>query len=223
MKEVFSIKDSSKTLAEYINQLRKLGEFKVVIEIDGSYQNMGAIIIDAVLQAGISYKNTVKPRVKSYLDNHPNTITTSQFKSLIDQVKLTELINWNASAKTERIENLTDFLIQNKIETQDEFKVWLDKEENIKELKKISGIKNKTADYLKILTGHSTIAPDRHLLDFLSRAGITVNNYKEAQSVISGAALILSIDEAFLDHSIWKFMSELKRQQPSTKSSSCKP
>ena len=200
----------SEILADHINNLIASKTFIIANEIDGNYQNMGANIIDGILQAGMSYAAVVKPRVNNYLINYPDIKTTSQFKKLCDKVTIPRLINWKASAKTERIEALTVFLINNNVETQDEFKLWLDNQENLKQLKRLSGIKSKTADYFKILTGHQTNAIDRHLLGFLSNADISVINYKDAQAVISDAAKILNINESFLDYSIWKYMSESK-------------
>lgn len=95
---------------------------------------------------------------------------------------MSQLINWKESAKTERIKNVTGFLIENGIETEIEFKIWLENETNIKNFRKLSGIKDKTIDYFKILTGHKTNAIDRHLLNFLTLANIEVGSYKEAQA-----------------------------------------
>lgn len=184
-----------------------LSDFPIATEIDGNYQNMGATIIDGILQAGVNYKSTVKPRVNEYLEQYPNVITVKQFKILCDEVTVPKLIKWKKSAKTERIENLTSFLIDEAIDTEAEFRKWLEYSNNITKLKRISGIKNKTADYFKILTGHSTNAIDRHLIGFLTNAGITVLGYEEAQQIISDAASILGIQESYFDHSIWKYMS----------------
>jgi hypothetical protein len=203
----------SKTLAAYIVKLHESNRFDYATTIDGNYQNMGATIIDGILQAGISYTTTVKPRVENFLSNYPNIRTTSQFKKLYEDetLSLPQLINWKESAKTQRIKNVTNFLIENGIETEPQFKIWLENETNIKNFKKLSGIKDKTVDYFKILTGHKTNAIDRHLLNFLALANIKVDSYKEAQTVISSAASILKIDEAYLDHSIWRYMSQAAR------------
>ncbi len=191
------------------NFIENLNDFKIVTEIDGDYQNMGAIIIDGILQSGINYKTVVKPRILNYLKDHSNKKTTPEFKTLIETVPVSQLIKWKESAKTKRIILLTNFLFDKHINTQEDFKKWLSFQENIIELKTLSGIEDKTADYFKILTGHSTNAIDRHLLNFLEKAGITTNDYKEAQMIISQTAKILGVNESYLDHSIWKYMSEL--------------
>ncbi len=192
-------------LESFINNLSR---FEIAEEIDGNYKNMGATIIDGILQAGINYKTTVKPRVLNFLSKYPHIKTVSEFKELCDRHSISKIINWKKSAKTERIEKLTEFLINQSVETEDEFKCWLNKKSNIDALKKLPGIKDKTADYFKILTGHNTNAVDRHLIGFLEKAGITVTSYKEAQDIISQVATKLGIEESYLDHSIWKYMSE---------------
>jgi hypothetical protein len=191
-----------------IRFVKCLPDFTIVTEIDGNYQNMGATIIDGILQAGINYTSTVKPRVNDFLNKYPNTKTVQDFKVLCDSVSVPALINWKKSAKTERIEKLTIFLIKEGIDTEEEFKEWLKYSNNITKLKRLPGIKDKTADYFKILTGHNTNAIDRHLIGFLSKAGISVSSYKEAQSIISETARMLNIPESYFDHSIWKYMSE---------------
>ncbi len=90
---------------------------------------------------------------------------------------------------------------------------------NILKLKAIKGIGQKTADYFKILVGISTCAIDRHLLNFLDFAGLTDNEYSQAQDVINSTADLLSIDRAHFDHSIWQYMSKrvIKPKKPKTR------
>ena len=198
-----------KALVDYVNGL---SDFTIVTEIDGNYNNMGATIIDGILQTGINYKTTVKPRVNNYLHKYPNIKTTKEFKLLIDQITIPILISWKQSAKTDRIYKLTEFLLKEFINTEEEFKEWLENPSNMKKIKKLSGIKDKTADYFRILTGHKTNAIDRHLLKFLKQAGITVSSYEEAQNIISETSKLLKVDESCFDHSIWKYMSESKEK-----------
>ena len=200
-----SIKDKANILANYS---KDLNDFHIASELD-TYTNMGAIIIDASLQAGIRYKTTVKPRIIAFLSEYSHLTKTSEFKNLIEKKKISEIINWkDNSKKTNLIINLTIFLIEEKIETQNEFYEWLSHKKNIIKIKNISGIGDKTADYLKILTGHKTNAIDRHLIKFMRNAGLNVKDYSEASNIISITSDILNIDEALYDHSIWLYMSD---------------
>ena len=55
------MKSKAELLVEYV---KSLDNFIIVTEIDGNYQNIGATIIDGILQSGIAYATTVKPRVE---------------------------------------------------------------------------------------------------------------------------------------------------------------
>ena len=199
-----TINDKANILASYS---KNLNDFEIANELD-AYTNMGAIIIDSSLQAGIKYKTTVKPRVMKFLSEYSHLTKTSDFEKLIEKKNISDLINWkDNSKKTNLIINLTKFLISEGVETQNEFYEWLSYDKNIIKIKSISGISDKTADYLKILTGHKTNAVDRHLIKFMKNAGINVENYSEASDVISMTSGILNIDEDLYDHSIWLYMS----------------
>lgn len=200
--------EKARKLKEYIENLKG---FEIVTELDGNYNNMGATIIDGILQAGMNYKTVVKPRVIEYLNKYPAVITTSDFASLTKKIPISELIKWKKdSAKTKRISGLISFFLSKNIETQKDLNKWLLSKDNISEFRKQDGIGDKTADYFKILSGHNNVsAIDRHLFNFLERAGIINTNYSETQAIISATAKLLNIDESYLDHSIWKYMSEL--------------
>ncbi|AVH25807.1 MULTISPECIES: hypothetical protein [Vibrio] len=191
-------------LAEFV---KNLTDFEFVSELDGNYGNMGATIIDGILQAGINYNSTVKPRVTKFLTEYPECKTTSQFIDLYNTVTLSELINWKQSSKTVRIETLSEFLKSNDIETIEDFSSWLADDSNLELLKKLPGVKCKTADYFRILTGHETNAIDRHLINFIKLSGSQVSSYKEAHNIVSETSEILGIKESLFDHSIWKYMS----------------
>jgi thermostable 8-oxoguanine DNA glycosylase len=96
---------------------------------------------------------------------------------------------------------------QHEISINSDFRQWLGDSDNVESLKKIKGIKDKTANYFKILVGIQTNAIDRHLLSFLSQAGIGVSNYEEASDVINAAADILGVPRAHFDHSIWHYQA----------------
>lgn len=210
--------EKSNTLAQYV---RNLKDFKLAENFDGNYGSMGAIIIDGILQSGIRYSTVVKPKVDKYLSDYSKVTTTSEFKRLIESKGVSELINWKESAKTERIIELTHFLVGESVETEKDFYDWLSSDQNIKRLKSLSGIKDKTADYFKILTGHKTNAIDRQLLAFIGNAGIDVCGYDEAHKIVSDAARILNVDEALFDHSIWRFMSEMVSHRNIARDNQC--
>lgn len=171
--------------------------------------NMGATIIDGILQAGLNYKNVVKPRVDKFKNEHRNIITTTEFYNLISSNDLSELINMKGQ-KIERIHALVKFLKNEKIETEDDFYDWLTVDENLLALANLKGIKSKTIDYLKILTGHKeTVAIDVRLLNFLKLSCPDLDNitYEYAKVLLMKTAKKLRVEPATLDYSIWSYMT----------------
>jgi thermostable 8-oxoguanine DNA glycosylase len=125
----------------------------------------------------------------------------------LEEISATEYLSWRGEDRAERFSRILSLFASEDIETEADLKAWIGDNTNLSKLKSIKGIGPKTVDYFKILVGVSTSAIDRHLLNFLGLAGLTPCGYSEAQSIINGAADILSVDRAYFDHSIWQFMS----------------
>ncbi|MDP3442711.1 MAG: hypothetical protein Q8T08_07575 [Ignavibacteria bacterium] len=171
--------------------------------------NMGATIIDGILQAGLNYKNVVKPRVDKFKNEHRDIKTTTQFYNLISTIDLSELINMKGQ-KIDRIHTLVKFLKNEKIETEDDFYNWLSDKDNLLALSNLKGIKSKTIDYLKILTGHKeTVAVDIRLLNFIKLSCPDLDNitYEFAKELLMKTAKKLRVEPATLDFSIWTYMT----------------
>lgn len=191
-------------LAAYI---RNHPTFVIVASMD-RYRHMGATLADAVLQRGIDYDNVVRPRIERLLATHPDAKTTTAFASILEANGAPSVLSWASGQKPQTLVALVGLLLGEKIETEDELCVWLEDPKNVSHLKQIKGIKEKTADYLKILVGAQAVAVDMHLFAFLSEAGIPKNSYAEAHRIITGTADLLGIEPAKLDHSIWRYMSK---------------
>lgn len=144
---------------------------------------------------------------------YPEVRTTSGFQKLIDEVNINNLINWKDNEKPARILGVVDFFIKEKIETEEQLKQWLLQPKNIARLKQRRGIGDKTANYFKIMVGISESAPDRHLFNFLNKAGVGVNdNFDDAQQIINRTADLMDVNRDHLDHSIWKYESDKNRK-----------
>lgn len=177
--------------------------------------NMGATIIDGILQAGLNYITVVKPRVDKFKNDYRDIKTTTQFHNLIQSKNLTEIINMKGQ-KLERIETLVKFLKNEKVETEDDFYLWLSKEENTLCLSNLKGIKTKTIEYFKILTGHkNTVAVDVRLRNFISLCcnGIEITSDKFAYEILMRVAQKLRIEPATLDFSIWSYMTPERKRK----------
>jgi len=177
---------------------------------DIPYGHMGATICDAILQAGLKWETVVKPRLENLRRDHSSVATTSNFFNLIKEVGLKELLDWRDDEKPTRIRGITEFFVQEGVETESELKVWLKNENNEARLKRQKGVGNKTADYFKLLVGIPTTAVDRHMIKFLKLAGVDVADYAQAKEIIHRTADLMELNRTVLDHSIWKFMSQGK-------------
>lgn len=198
-----TIEDKAKLLVDYI---KSLPDFKI-IGPDIPYCHMGATITDAMLQAGTRWETVVKPRVLKLRDNYPGAKTTTGFLNLLEKIGPRELLEWNDPEKPNRVLGVTRFFVKEGIETEADLKTWLENGSNITRLKELRGIGNKTADYFKMLSGIPTSAVDRHLIEFLNKAGVSTISYSEAKEIINKAAELMRINKSVLDHSIWKYMS----------------
>jgi len=203
-----NIGTKAKQLADYI---QSLNDFEIIEYTMGGYNNMGATIIEGILQANINYRSVVKPRVEKFIRQHPKCKDLKSFQALINKKNIENIIEFRGE-KCRRIVSLTEFLLKNGINIEKQFKKWLGYPNNLTKLNKLKGIGNKTIDYFKILVGISTVAIDRHIVKFLKMAGIPFKNYSEAHQITTGAAKLLNVNPSFLDHSIWRYMSSRPRK-----------
>lgn len=192
-------------LAEYT---RSLSDFVIQQEID-RYDHMGALIVDAVLQAGIHYDSVVKPRALRMQHDYPSASTTTGFLTVLSQVGAEKLLDFRGD-KPMRVMEVTCLLRYEEIDTVSELANWLGNTDNQKKLKRIKGVKEKTSDYIRILAGSETNAVDRHLVNFLHDAKVEFDTYEDASKVISAAATLLGASVSHYDHSIWTYMSGKK-------------
>ncbi len=195
---------NAQRLTRYI---KSLPDFQIQETIPTGYDHMGAILVDAALQAGIRYDTVVWPRVEALLNAYPGAKTTTEFQRILMIEGALNLLDWSLDRKINTLIDVTRFFVAEKIETISDLRAWLLQAENIGRLREINGIGPKTADYFKILAGISTSAVDVHLYNFLAQAGVEVKGYDEAQAIIRAAAELLNIDERALDYSIWSYMS----------------
>jgi len=188
--------------------IRNLDDFLLYRKENSTYDHIGAIIIDAILQSGLNYKTVVFPRVKKFIDSFPEQRTTIDFNVILQNHNIQDLIDWSGSIKTDRIYRLNNFFLEQNILTESDLIFWLQDPENETLLQSLNGIGPKTVDYLKILVGIQTIAVDRHLKNFVSNAGLFLDSYNNIKSVILVTSEKLNIDPISLDYSIWTYMNK---------------
>ena len=181
-----------------------------------AYAHMGALLTDAVLQAGIAYETVVKPRVMRVARDE-RTRTTTGFLEALMANGAERLLHWRGKRKIATLEGLARMLAEERVEEVDDLKHWLAGAESSERLRTIHGVGPKTIDYVRILAGCETVAPDVRIRAFLEQAGIPPWDYEKARSVVAEAARLLGVAERTLDHSIWAFGSA-KRAAHSTRS-----
>jgi len=173
-----------------------------------SYNHMGALYTDIVLQAGVSYNSVVKPRVQNILLKYADYNTVKKFQILVDMEGLSNIIKWNHHVKLNRFEDLLKFSNDRHINCCNDLKLFFFQSENQKLFLNLKGFGPKTLDYLLKLLNVDTIAVDRHVYSFIKLAGVKIQGYQEAKKVVEYAADFLNIPRSTLDTGIWKFMSE---------------
>ena len=199
---------NARRLASFITSLE---DFVVRPRSGANYDHMGAIICDAILQAGLNYATVVAPRVQTLLRRWPTARRTSVFVSMTRRFGLNGVLSWRDPEKPRRIKHLSDFLISHSIEVESDLHNWLSIEGNSESLSVVRGIGPKTIDYIKALVGLQTIAVDRHVRSFIKWAGVPLRDYDEIRAVTCKAADLLGYEYCALDHAIWSYVSERQR------------
>lgn len=169
--------------------------------------HIGAILADAILQAGLNYTNTVFPRILTILRRFPDAVTLHDFAKIIDTYGTEDILQLRNIEKSERLRSLIKLLQINRIDTVDDLADFVSHPENIKKIKNIKGIGYKTCDYLLILLGFDVVAVDRHIKAFLKDASIDEEDYIDIQLIVSYAADMMGISRRCLDYSIWHYKS----------------
>lgn len=176
-------------------------------------KHIGALFTDIILQAGLNYKHIVSPRVNNVYNNYPDAYTVKKFLSVIETNGLENIIQWKHEIKLKRINDLVNFCLNNEIDTAQELKEFLVQEENKKDFLSINGIGSKTYDYLLKLMNVDTIAVDRHIYSFLSKAGIETKDYYFSKTIVEYAADIMSVSRRSIDYSIWTYMAYSEKKE----------
>ena len=174
--------------------------------------HMGALIMDACIQAGLNYDRVVKPRVEE-IERDPNLRTTTGVYQNMNKMEEVAVKN---SAKIKCIQELTQFFSQEGIYTVGDLRknYWSIRDK----LLNIRNIGRKTRDYIGILAGvPDVVAIDRLLTQFAEKAGIHVGNPSDSASkydrlfnIYRKAACLLGITPAELDNAVWRYMNKRK-------------
>ena len=169
--------------------------------------HLGAVLADAVLQSGISYRSVVRRRIDRIHSLFPEAATLQGLLVILEQRGASDFLLWSHPTKTMRFESLTQLLAIQGIGTTFELKHWLSQSDTRIHLLSVRGIGPKTCDYLSCLVGIDCIAVDRHVRTFAREAGVIISDYERLKSVVSYAADLLGMTRRDFDAWIWKTTS----------------
>lgn len=178
-----------------------------------SYNHMGAIVADCVLQAGLNYKSVVFPRILMILERFPHFDCTSQLVELIARGETSQFLSWNHSEKIVRFEALVSFLSGLSIENAATLNERLQDASFVAALRDVRGVGPKTVDYMQCLVGIDSIAVDRHVRTFAKRAGLVEDDYDFLKSVFCYAADLLSVSRREFDAWVWRREATVSNRQ----------
>lgn len=199
-----------RNLITYIGKTR---DFQMIAAPDCPYRNhIGALLTDVVLQAGLNYQHVVAPRVYKVLSDYPVAYTVNRFLAVLQKHSIETVLDWHDNEKQIRMIRILEFCKTFGIQNSYQLKIYLvNSKLNSEKFKSIRGIGDKTYDYLLKLLGVESVAVDRHVYKFVSKAGIIYKDYNEAKQIVEYAADIMQVSRRTLDYSIWLYMSNKKR------------
>lgn len=168
-----------------------------------TYVHVGALLADAVLQAGLSYRSVVLPRVRRILKEFPNADRVGTLICIVKEGDSSNFLNWQHPTKTVRFERLVSYLYESKVDTTEDIREALKCDKFCTELESLHGVGPKTIDYMGCLVGIESIAVDRHIRTFAIRAGVIIDDYNFLKNTFCCAADLLSISRREFDAWVW--------------------
>lgn len=168
-----------------------------------TYQHAGALLADAVLQAGLSYRSVVMPRIERILKEFPDANRISSLVRIIEKDGAAYFLDWTHLTKVKRFEQLVDFFCKKNIENVKDIRDVLKSDAFCYNLKLLNGIGPKTVDYMACLVGIESVAVDRHIKNFAEKAGIINYEYDFLKGAFCFAADLLCISRREFDAWVW--------------------
>jgi len=170
-------------------------------------ENIAAIMVDAVFQAGLNYRTVVLPRVWAVARTFPKLDSLRTLEAAMRTKSFATALAWNHPEKPQRLRELVSFLRSHGLDTIDDLRTWLEAPHHRELLRSVRGIGHKTVDYLAKLVGLPTIAVDRHAHRLLRDAGIIARGYEQARRILEFAADLLRISRWTFDRLMWDTLS----------------
>jgi len=195
---------SARRIADYAESLGVRGSS---VTSRAASEHLGAVLADAILQAGVSYRSVVRVRVDRILSQFPEASTLPGLVMLLRRLGVAEFLLWRHPVKIARFNALTQLLADNNVGTVSELRLWISRDNARERILSLHGIGPKTYDYLCCLVGVDCIAVDRHVRRFANEAGVFIRDYAKLKTIVSYAADLLGMARRDFDAWIWRTLS----------------
>ena len=171
------------------------------------FRHLGALMADAILQAGLSYMSTVRPRVERIMAD-PATEHLDGVVKVVREGRTGEFLDWTHHEKIGRFEGLAEHFDREWIGTVETLHARMGDADFREGLLELRGVGPKTRDYIGALCGRNdVVAVDRHIVAFAEEAGAPAESYGEMAEAFIEAAGILDVPPRNFDSWVWRRMS----------------
>jgi endonuclease III len=183
------------------------------------WPEIGAVIVDAVLQRRSSYEKVVRPRVDAVRAALPGP-TTADFLAVAESPQFESLIDYKSDARKAQMRQMALVLSRLEIESIADLARALSGEQSRASTRTalwvIHGVGRKTLNYLGVLVGLDECAVDVHLRSFGRAAGLAARDDAGWELVYRAAAKRLDIPVGNLDGAAWRHQSKPGAQRASS-------
>jgi hypothetical protein len=142
--------------------------------------------------------------VRRIIALYPNAVTTNALVEILRHKQVNDFLAWDHSVKVERFANLVLMLHELQVSDAHDLRVRLQQEQFCIALQRLQGIGPKTVDYMACLSGLESVAVDRHIRSYASKAGVEGTEYQFLKRVFCFAADLLSISRRGFDAWVWQ-------------------
>lgn len=202
--EIFAVLLNARKVA---NHARELGVMDLQPASRPHGHHIGAVLADAILQAGLNYRTVVLPRVQLIVERYPEAHQLDGVQHIIITGGISDFLKWKHHTKLTRFASLVSFLAEQDIQCVPQLRERLCSSSFRESLLDLYGIGPKTIDYLSCLTGIDSVAVDRHIRSFARHSGVDADDYKGLHMVFSCAADLLALPRRDLDSWVWMRVS----------------
>ena len=171
------------------------------------FTHMGAILCDAVLQAGLNYRTVVAKRTRRVIEQFPYANDLAGVRLALARHGAEFFLDWKHAEKVKRFNDLVQFLECESVASVEGLRNWMSLPHARSHMQSVRGVGPKTFDYMACLIGIERIAIDRHLRKFAFSAGVEDGDYDSLYRSFALAADLLRVRRSHLDWWVWTLVS----------------